>query len=180
MAAALEGTFRRDVRPTLSDTRARLRRCRGRGALCAGDALRPDVVLLLADREVGAHGAVLRARSPLFVAFFGERAWKARRWTCGGTLRVDLRHMRWREVPYVLRYLYGAEEEVFDAMEDVGSAVELVDAVFGAMAVANELLLDRMVLLCSRVIQQRITIANATSIIADASLFHATALVQSV
>ncbi|GJE98463.1 hypothetical protein PsYK624_146950 [Phanerochaete sordida] len=88
--------------------------------------------------------------------------------------------MRWREVQYMLRYLYGAEEEVFDAMENVGSADELVDAVFGVMAVANELLLDRMVLLCSRVVQQRITIANATSILADASLFHATALVQSV
>ncbi|GJE93782.1 hypothetical protein PsYK624_099430 [Phanerochaete sordida] len=183
MAAALEGAFRRDVAPTLA---------RDLGAVAAEvceadvreveerDALRPDVVLLLADREVPAHGAVLRARSPFFAAFFGEPAWTARRWTPERTIRVDLRHMRWREVQYVLRYLYGAEEEVFDDMEDVGSADELVDAVFGVMAVANELLLDRMVLLCSRIIQQRITIANATFILADASLFHATALVQSV
>ncbi|EKM50804.1 uncharacterized protein PHACADRAFT_213674 [Phanerochaete carnosa HHB-10118-sp] len=204
MARALEGAFKRDVRPTLARDlqAAEAEVCEGAvraaGATAAGadarDPLRPDVVLVLADREVGAHAVVLRARSPFFRAFFDEPAWTARRWTAAGTVRVDLRHMRWREVRHVVRYLYGADAELFDALveesgdrdrdEDEGGAVasadELVEAVFGVMAAANELLLDRLVLLCSRVIQQRIAIPNATSILADATFFNATALVQSV
>lgn len=182
MAQALEGAFKRDVRQTLARDLGRVEAevCEGAVAPDAKDPLRPDVVLLLADRDVPAHSVVLRARSPFFRAFFDEAVWTENRWTAEGTLRIDLRHMRWREVQYVVRYLYGADMELFDALDDVANVDELVESVFGVMAAANELLLDRLVLLCSRVIQARIAIPNATSILAEATYYHATALVDSV
>lgn len=138
MEQALEGAFKREVRQTLARDlgNAEAEVCEGLTAVSAKDPLRPDVVLLLADREVPAHSVVLRARSPFFRAFFDEEVWTVNRWTAEGTLRVDLRHMRWREVQYVAKYLYGADAEMFDALEDVANVDELVEAVFGVMSAA--------------------------------------------
>ena len=75
MEQALEGAFKRELRQTL------VRDLGGVEAVCESsaevaskevgqrDALRPDVVLLLADREVAAHSVVLRARSPFWFLF---------------------------------------------------------------------------------------------------------------
>ena len=138
MEQALEGAFKREVRETLARDLGRVEAevCEALTKVAAEDPMRPDIVLLLADREVSAHSVVLRARSPFFRAFFDEEVWTVNRWTAEGTIRVDLRHMRWREVRYVVRYLYGADAEMFDALEDVASVEELVDAVFGIMSVA--------------------------------------------
>ena len=118
LTRALEGAFKGEVRGELAGAFARV--C---GAVCCAvdspartDPLRPDVVLQLADREVRCHAAVLRARSPFFRAFFDEEAWTVNRWTAEGCVVVDFGHVSWRALEFVVRYLYGAEGEMFDVL----------------------------------------------------------------
>ena len=80
-------------------------------------AYKPDVILELADRTVYCHSAVLRARSDFFAAFFGDEDWTRNRWTPDGTIVVQLRHMKWRSMEFVLRFMYAGEDvEMFDSL----------------------------------------------------------------
>ena len=73
-----------------------------------------DVVLRLADREVRTHSFVLRARSLFFEGFFVDEDWTRDRWESDGTLHIDLSHLEWRAMQYVLRFMCcGEEEEMF-------------------------------------------------------------------
>ncbi|KAI0714213.1 hypothetical protein C8T65DRAFT_573631 [Cerioporus squamosus] len=141
--------------------------------------LAPDVVLQLAEREVYCHSVLLRARSPFFAAFFDDRDWTMKRWTLEGTIVVNLKHMKWQAVEPVLRYLCcGGDKEIFDVIEDVRTVEELIDFTFDVMAVANELHIDRLMLICSWVIMKRVWINNACSVLAEATHYHARALVR--
>ena len=85
---------------------------------------KPDVVLELADKTVYCHSTVLRARSEFFAAFFGDEDWTRKRWTPEGTIVVDLKHMKWRSMEFVLRFLcVGEDAEIFDSL---GAHVESV------------------------------------------------------
>ncbi|KAI0358283.1 hypothetical protein OH77DRAFT_1421600 [Trametes cingulata] len=138
-----------------------------------------DVVLQLAEREVYCHSVVLRARSPFFAAFFDDRDWTVKRWTQEGTVVVVLKHLKWRAMEPVLKYLCcGGDKEIFDVVEDVRSADELIDFMFQVMAAANELHLDRLMLICSWVIMKRVWINNACSVLTDARHYHAQSLVR--
>ncbi|EJF64315.1 hypothetical protein DICSQDRAFT_54213 [Dichomitus squalens LYAD-421 SS1] len=141
--------------------------------------LAPDVVLHLADREVFCHSVVLRARSPFFAAFFDDKDWTAKRWTPEGTIVVNFKHMKWRAVEPALKYLCGGgDKEIFDVVEDAHSVDDLIDYAFDVMAVANELHLDRLMLICSWVIMKRVWINNVCAVLTDATHYHATALVR--
>lgn len=139
LATSLEAPVKRVPRPTMGADLRRLFAAsqEGRVAPYVGDPLAPDVVLRLSDREVRTHALVLRARSPFFAAFFGEEEWTRKRWTAEGTVVLDLRHMRWREMEYVCRWMCcGEDAEMFHVLEHVGTADELVDFMFNIMAVA--------------------------------------------
>jgi len=78
---------------------------------------KPDVVLELADETVYCHSAVLRARSEFFAAFFDDEDWTRKRWTPEGTVVLDLKHMNWKPMEFVLRYLCaGDDAEMFDSL----------------------------------------------------------------
>jgi len=82
-------------------------------------AIPPDVVLQLADKDVLSHSFVLRARSPFFAVFFADEDWTAERWEeeDGPLIRVDLRHLEWRAMQYVLRFMCcGEEAEMFERL----------------------------------------------------------------
>lgn len=75
----------------------------------------PDVILDLADRQVFCHSLLLRARSPLFAAFFDDEDWTTERWGADGTILVNLRHLRWREMEFVIRFMCcGDDQEMFN------------------------------------------------------------------
>ena len=84
----------------------------------AGQAVyKPDVVLELADKTVYCHSALLRARSELFAAFFDDEDWTRKRWTPEGIIVVDLKHMNWTPMEFVLRFLCAGEDtEMFDSL----------------------------------------------------------------
>ncbi|KAI0675984.1 hypothetical protein C8Q78DRAFT_963164 [Trametes maxima] len=138
-----------------------------------------DVVLQLADRDVRCHSVVLRARSPFFAAFFNDKDWTVKRWTPEGTIIVNLKHLKWRAMEPVLKYLCcGGDREIFDVVEDVRRADELIDFMFQVMAIATELHLDRLMLICSWVIMKRVWINNVCSVLTDATHYHAKPLVR--
>ena len=65
----------------------------------------PDVVLELADKDVYCHSLILRARSPFFAGFFGLEDWTVKRWNAEGMIRVNMRHLNWHVMQYVLRFM---------------------------------------------------------------------------
>lgn len=86
-------------------------------APAGGEVYKPDVVLELEDRAVNCHSAVLRARSEFFAAFFNDEDWTRHRWTPEGTIVVHLKHVKWRPMEFVLRFLCAGEDaEMFDSL----------------------------------------------------------------
>ncbi|KAI0248740.1 hypothetical protein BJV78DRAFT_1331173 [Lactifluus subvellereus] len=142
----------------------------------------PDVMLHLADRDVWSHSFVLRARSLFFECFFADEDWTMARWEKDGTLRVDLRHLEWCSMQYVLRFMCcGEEAEMFERLEDfVDSTDQLLDLLFGVMFAANELLLDRLLLICSSIVVKYVNINNISAVYLEVASLNCDQLVDSL
>jgi hypothetical protein len=77
----------------------------------------PDVVLELADKDAYCHSVILRARSPIFASFFGLEDWTMKRWNADGMIRVNMRHLNWHVMQFVLRFMCcGDGIEMFDTL----------------------------------------------------------------
>ncbi|TFK37476.1 hypothetical protein BDQ12DRAFT_685375 [Crucibulum laeve] len=148
------------------------------GALTSSP-LTPDVILELADKEVLSHSAILRSRSEFFKNFFDEEVWTVKRWDSHGMIRVDMKHLRWHVMEFVLRFICcGSDKEMFETLDFVHSVDDVLDFMFDVMAAADELLLDRLVLLCSSIILAYSNTHNASYILAEATQFNAQQLVE--
>ncbi|OSD05302.1 hypothetical protein PYCCODRAFT_1457329 [Trametes coccinea BRFM310] len=179
LADVLEAPVKRMPKATLPTDLQRLFSVNQAEGLRSPRPLAADVVIRLAEREVYCHSAILRARSPFFAAFFDDKDWTRKRWTADGTVVVDLSHLKWRAMEPVMKYLCcGGDKEIFEVVEHVRKADELIDYIFQVMAAANELHLDRLMLICSWVIMKRVWINNACSVLTDATHYHAKALVR--
>ncbi|KAF7770867.1 hypothetical protein Agabi119p4_6841 [Agaricus bisporus var. burnettii] len=153
-------------------------------------ALCEDVILELADREVFTHSVILRSRSNLFKSFFDEPVWTLNRWETEGIdyvegehgiLRIDLKHLKWRVMEFVLKFMCcGCDKELFERAEFIDGVDDLVEFMFEVMAAANELLVDRLVLLCSEVILTYTSLHNACYVLYLATYYSATQLIDRV
>ncbi|KAJ7286245.1 hypothetical protein C8J57DRAFT_1446850 [Mycena rebaudengoi] len=181
LAQALESPAKRDPAPSVARDMEQVFRVAQLGSNSPQPLLvRPDVVLQLADRDVYCHSAVLRARCPLFCSFFNEPDWTSKRWD-NGVIHVDFKHLRWHIMECVLDHICcGGDEELFENLDFAHSVDEVLEFMFDVMAAANELLLDRLVLICSSVILKWADINNACYILTDASHFYAQQLVASI
>jgi hypothetical protein len=115
-----------------------------------------DVIIELDGAEIAAHSALLCQRCPFFDGLFNGRAggkWlDGRREDSSDAIRVDLKHVEPEVFQLVLRYLYAdVGSELFDAV-NVDDLDEFSDLVMEVMAVANELMLDRLSQVCQEVI----------------------------
>ncbi|THH07852.1 hypothetical protein EW145_g3098 [Phellinidium pouzarii] len=144
------------------------------------DPLAPDTVLELADTCVYCHSIILRARSPFFAGFFDDTDWTAKRWERNNTLTVNMRHTRWRVMKFVIQYVYCGCEELFEVLDFAQTIDDVIDFMFEVIDVASELLLDRLLLVCSSIILKHININNVCSILSDATHFHANQLIASL
>ncbi|KAF8637011.1 hypothetical protein AX17_003108 [Amanita inopinata Kibby_2008] len=143
------------------------------------DPMAPDVVLQLEDREVWCHSLLLRARSDMFASFLGESVWTMNRWSEDGILKVNMRHMKWHVMRYVLRFICcGTEGALFERLEFANSTDDVLEFAFSVMRAATELLLDRLVLICSSVILEHCNIYNACFILNDATHYNAKQLIE--
>ncbi|KAJ7137732.1 hypothetical protein C8R44DRAFT_766051 [Mycena epipterygia] len=182
LAQALESLAKRTPSPSIVRNMEQLFRAVQNGKSDRSKSpIAPDVVLQLADRDVYCHSAILRARCPVFSSFFDEDDWTSKRWDADGTIKVNLKHLRWHVMEYVFKYMCcGGDAEIFETLEFAHSVDEVLEFMFDVMAAATELLLDRLVLLCSAVILRWTDINNVCYVLADASHFHAQQLVESI
>ncbi|THU96002.1 hypothetical protein K435DRAFT_778780 [Dendrothele bispora CBS 962.96] len=147
-------------------------------------AIKPDVVLMLSEgKQIYTYSAVLRARSVYFDDFLGDKEWtKHRRDGNGdGLLKVDLKHVRWSVMEFVVTWMCcGLEEGVFGSLSFANSVDEVLEFLFEVLATANELLLSPLILLTSEMILKFLHVSNACYILTEASHYHAYPLVASV
>ncbi|KAE9388066.1 hypothetical protein BT96DRAFT_797729, partial [Gymnopus androsaceus JB14] len=133
----------------------------------------PDVVLRLAEgRQVHAHSTILRAWSVYFDDFLSEEEWTKLRRSHKKVLKVNLQHMQFGVMEYVMKWLCCSQTEgLFGSlgespsnylMQNVDSVLEFL---FEVIAVANELLLFPLVLLTSQLILKFLNIHNACYIL---------------
>jgi hypothetical protein len=80
-----------------------------------------DVTLDLADRQVHCSSIILRSRCPFFEAMFADRVWTEQRVNPDeGTVSVDMRHLRWRPMRLVFRWIHeGDATELFDYLREL-------------------------------------------------------------
>lgn len=177
LSQALEAPSKRAPVPTIERDMQRLYETAN---VTPASAVKADVVLILADKEVYCHSALLRARSPFFASFFDEDDWTRNRWRKDGTIVILMKHLTWRVMQYVMRFMCCGSDSILNDIDSINSVDELLEFVFEVMAAASELLLDRLLLICSSIILRHININNACYVFTDAHHFNAQSLVQSV
>ncbi|KAG8983522.1 hypothetical protein FRB90_005924, partial [Tulasnella sp. 427] len=185
LSKALEGVLKMAVQPQLdADMRALyLRPCHPTPAPpTIHEPGGPDLVLQLAEGvSVPCHSAVLRVRSAFFATLFDDPDWTFARRTEKGVVTVDLGHLEWKYIELVFRYVYCDEgEDMFNDVASIKSSTQLIDLVFSVMAAANELLIDKLILICSRVIIRHASLQNACSLLRNARLYDAVPLIESL
>jgi hypothetical protein len=81
------------------------------------DSLAPDVALHLADQViVWSHSVVLRARCQFFASFFEDSAWTSKRRDKSGIIDIDLQHLEWQVMQYVVRWMCYGDENLFESL----------------------------------------------------------------
>lgn len=131
-----------------------------------------DIELRLSDRTVPTHSVILR-RSPFFSALL-QPDWSSSRWL-NGKIAIDLSHLRWDVLGVHLQYLYGdaASGEVLDGKDKGMTQDEWIDYLTEILGASNELLLDRLKLICSSLLRARTSPTNIAALLTIADTFYA-------
>ena len=135
-----------------------------------------DVIIELDGAEILAHSQFLCQRCPFFEGMFHGRSqgqWLAGRrddlGDCGDKIRVDLCHISPDTFHYVVAFLYGDVGP--DMFNDVAAASidDFSELVLDVMAVANELMLDRLSQSCQYLIGKFVTTRNIANLLNEIS-----------
>lgn len=145
------------------------------------DRIKPDVELTLkSDEIISCHSTLLRAQCPFFQMLYEDDAWLASRREIGTTdcdlIRIDMSHFDKRAMQLVMRHIYTDGATELFLTEGFRSLDEFIDFVCDVMAIANELLMDKLKWICSVVLRDCINLNNVTSIAAEADFYKADAL----
>ncbi|KAK6503189.1 hypothetical protein TWF481_008219 [Arthrobotrys musiformis] len=137
-----------------------------------------DMLLELKDNTIKVHSSLLCARCSFFDALYhgGSGRWLATRkgeeeYAVDQLIRVDMKHVTFETMNIVLKFLYSDKAvHLFDTAKTAEDGVDaFIDLVIDVLSVANELMLDRLVEICQRVIGRFVNTRNATSILAAIS-----------
>lgn len=128
-----------------------------------------DTIVVLDGAEELAHSAILCQRCPFFQGLFNGRSegmWLAnRRMDASELVRVDLGHVDPSAFKIVLRYLYSdAGIEIFDEIK-AADLDEFSEIVLSVMAVADELMLDRLSQICQQMLGRFVNTRNVCHLI---------------
>ncbi|KAF3917956.1 hypothetical protein ABW20_dc0110466 [Dactylellina cionopaga] len=137
-----------------------------------------DMLLELKDKTIKVHSSLLCARCSFFDALYhgGSGRWLASRkgeeqYATDQLVRVDMKHIPLQTMEIALKFLYSDRSvHLFDKTQVAKDGLDgFIDLVIDVLGVANELMLDRLVEVCQRVIGRLINTRNATSILAAIS-----------
>ncbi|EEH38335.2 BTB domain and ankyrin repeat protein [Paracoccidioides lutzii Pb01] len=127
-----------------------------------------DVIIELDGGDMKAHSQILCKRCPFFDGLFYGRA--SGRWLAGrragspdsiDPLRIDLKHISHDIFKFVMRYIYAdTDDELFEHVK-LNDLADLIDLVIDVMAVANELMLDRLAQICQKLLGRFVNNRNA-------------------
>jgi alpha-tubulin suppressor-like RCC1 family protein len=121
-----------------------------------------DVAIQLKDKTIHAHSEMICQRCPFFDGLFYGRS--GGRWLDSrrneDVITVDLKDMDSHMFDFVLRYLYGDEEEELFADVRYDSIDDFIDLVLDVMFAANELMIDRLAQICQKMLGQFGTFAE--------------------
>lgn len=137
-----------------------------------------DVLLQFRDRKVPAHSVALR-RSPFFSALF-QPHWTSSRWQ-KGIIEIDMAHIRWEVARIALLHLYTDElTDLFMHCDDDRNQDEYIDFVIEVLAFSNELLLDKLKLVCCSLLRPRVLPNNVSALISDTDFYHVLSFKESL
>ena len=126
---------------------------------------------------------------------FADSDWIADRIQGEEAITIRMEHLKWRPMKLVFQYIHqGEEENLFDylhqetldefldfVLEVLAAAVSDIDIDASLrLTIQTELLLDRLVLVCSRVIVQHCNAYNASALACEANFYQATTLKLSI
>lgn len=115
-----------------------------------------DVAIQLKDTTIHAHSEMICQRCPFFDGLFYGRS--GGRWLDSrrseDVITVDLKEMESHMFQFVVRYLYGDEEEELFADVRYDSLDDFIDLVLDVMFAANELMIDRLAHICQTILGQ--------------------------
>ncbi|PWN47537.1 hypothetical protein IE53DRAFT_371375 [Violaceomyces palustris] len=130
-----------------------------------------DVEIAFKDRTIPAHSPILR-RSPFFAALFQPR-WTSSRWE-SNVITIDMKHLRWEVARIVLLHLYvDGGLSTFDGIDEDKTMDQYMDFLIEVLAASNELLLDKLKLLCCVLLRRRVLANNVSAVLTDADFYHA-------
>ncbi|WEW58164.1 hypothetical protein PRK78_003632 [Emydomyces testavorans] len=126
-----------------------------------------DVIIELDGGEARAHGPILCQRSPFFDALFNGRAggrWltsrKEKSSNAVEVIRIDLKHIEPGIFKFALRHMYAdTDDELFEDVQ-TNDLDDFIDLIIDVMFVANELMLDRLVQICQKLLGSYVNIRN--------------------
>ena len=118
-----------------------------------------DMQVELEDAKVRVHSALVCQRCPFFQSMFHGRAgggWLSSRAPGSEeddrTLTVDLQHVSRTTFSLLVRYLYADVEEELFAHSVAADLDDFMDIVLDVLAVADELMIDRLAHICQKVL----------------------------
>jgi hypothetical protein len=118
-----------------------------------------DVVIELKGAEIKVHSQIMCQRCPFFLGLFHGRAggqWLSTRRglsACSGdAVHIDLKHVDPNIFNFVLRHIYAdTDDELFEDVK-VNDLDDFVDLIIDVLAIANELMLERLAQICQKLL----------------------------
>ncbi|MBW0477451.1 hypothetical protein O181_017166 [Austropuccinia psidii MF-1] len=144
--------------------------------------LRPDIELELKNGEIlYCHSLLMRAQCPFFRLMFDQDAWLAQRRQLessahSGCIRIDMSHLDKKAIKVVLQHIYTDDRDNLFVAQDFDSLDGYIDFIFDVLAAANELMMDKLKLICSNALRNCINLTNVTAIAMDADFYCANSL----
>ncbi|RPB24406.1 hypothetical protein L211DRAFT_848730 [Terfezia boudieri ATCC MYA-4762] len=131
------------------------------------------IIELASGYEVRVYSTLLRLKSPFFETLFKGSAngrWIAARVkqmkAAGETaLRVDMAHIPWEIFQIVLDYIYSGNDSLLQQVKGFPDVDTYLDFVLDVLAVADELMLDELSIVCQKVIGLYVNTRNASQLL---------------
>ncbi|KAI8054582.1 hypothetical protein BDF22DRAFT_679915 [Syncephalis plumigaleata] len=133
-----------------------------------------DVVLLLSDKRIMAHRAILCHRSDFFATLLGSNS----SWLTGRELplQVDLKHRSWSFMQYALKYMYTDQEVGLISKIDFESTDAYFTFMEELLSLADELLLEQLKQLCQQLLGKHVAMHTVLSLANIAQTYHGRSL----